>query len=129
MQKLNTSLALHLIICFMGFVFLTACASSSKPLVDMKGVNEKAYEADLKECQEYAAQSNQALPSTAKGAGIGAAVGGTLGLILGGTTTGVVKSAAVGAVVGGGTGAYRGTEKQDGVVKKCLSGRGYKVLN
>ena len=34
-----------------------------------------------------------------------------------------------GAVIGGAGGAYKGNESQEAVVKRCLSGRGYKVLN
>ena len=34
-----------------------------------------------------------------------------------------------GAVFGGAGGAYKGNESQEAVVKKCLVGRGYKVLN
>jgi outer membrane lipoprotein SlyB len=34
-----------------------------------------------------------------------------------------------GAVIGGAGGAYKGNESQEAIVKKCLVGRGYKVLN
>ena len=41
----------------------------------------------------------------------------------------IVQSAGAGAVIGGAGGAYKGNESQEAVVKKCLVGRGYKVLN
>ena len=88
-----------------GSVLLTASAGAEvRPIVDMKGVNETRYEKDLAECQGYAKE--------APGMGITAA-----------------KGAGAGAVVGGAGGAYKGNESQEAVVKKCLVGRGYKVLN
>ena len=39
------------------------------------------------------------------------------------------QGAGAGAVVGGAGGAYKSNESQEAVVKKCLVGRGYKVLN
>jgi hypothetical protein len=60
------------------------------------------YENDLKDCQAYAQQQS-----------------------------GMVETAAkrVGAVIGGVGGVFSGNQAQDAVVKRCLSGRGYKVLN
>ena len=86
-----------------GSVLLTACAEV-RPIVDMKGVNEAFYVKDLAKCQEYAKEASG----------------------MGGTAS---KGAGDGAVVGGAGGAYKGNESQEAVVKKCLVGRGYKVLN
>ena len=61
-----------------------------------------------------------------QGAGAGAVVGGLLGLVTGSNT---LQSAGTGAVIGGAGGAYTANESQEAVVKKCLVGRGYKVLN
>ena len=63
------------------------------------------------------------------GAGAGAVVGGLLGLVTGGNKTGIVQAAGAGAVIGGAGGAFTGNQAQEAVVKRCLSGRGYKVLN
>jgi len=41
----------------------------------------------------------------------------------------VLLTACAGAVISGAGGAYAGNESQEAVVKKCLVGRGYKVLN
>jgi hypothetical protein len=88
-----------------GSVLLTASAGAEVwPIVDMKGVNEAFYVKDLAECQEYAKEAPGMGSTAAKGAGAG-------------------------AVVGGAGGAYKGNESQEAVVKKCLVGRGYKVLN
>ncbi len=119
-----------LILCSLVIVVSVGCAGANvRPLVDMKGVNEAAYERDLSECQNYAQQQSGMGGTAAKGAGAGAVVGGLLGLVTGGNTTGIVQAAGAGAVIGGAGGAFTGNQAQEGVVKRCLSGRGYKVLN
>ena len=111
-------------------VFLFGCAGSDiRPIVDMKGVNQSKYEGDLEDCQAIAKQQSGMGETAAKSAGAGAAVGGLLGLVTGGNKTGIVQAAGAGAVLGGAGGAYSGNNAQESVVKKCLSGRGYKVLN
>ena len=88
-----------------GAVLLIACAGAEvRPIVDMNGVNEARYEKDLAECQEYVKEASGMGGTAAEGAGAG-------------------------AVIGGGGGAYKGNESQEAVEKKCLVGRGYKVLN
>ena len=88
-----------------GAVLLTACAGAEvRPIVDMNGVNEARYEKDLAELQEYVKEASGMGGTAAEGAGAG-------------------------AVIGGGGGAYKGNESQEAVEKKCLVGRGYKVLN
>ncbi len=109
---------------------MAGCAGADvRPIVDMKGVNEAAYENDLKECQAYAQQQSGMGSTAAKGAGAGAVVGGLLGLVTGGNGSGIAQAAGAGAVIGGAGGAFSGNQAQEAVVKKCLSGRGYKVLS
>jgi hypothetical protein len=43
-----------------------------------------------------------------------------------GNKTGILQAAGAGAVIGGAGG---GNQAQEAVVKRCLGGRGYKVLN
>ena len=106
------------------------CAGANvRPLVDMKGVNEAAYEKDLSDCQAYAQQQSGMGENAAKGVGAGAVVGGLLGLVTGGNASGIAQAAGAGAVIGAAGGAYSGNQAQEAVVKRCLSGRGYKVLN
>ncbi|WP_128113272.1 glycine zipper family protein [Polynucleobacter necessarius] len=118
-----------LALCSLVVVSVGCAGADVRPLVDMKGVNEAAYEKDLQECQAYAKDQSGMGSTAAKGAGAGAVVGGLLGLVTGGNTTGIVQAAGAGAVVGGAGGAFTGNQAQEGVVKRCLSGRGYKVLN
>jgi len=119
-----------LTLCSLVVTLTVACAGADvRPLVDMKGVNQSAYENDLSECQAYAKQQSGMGETAAKGAGAGAVVGGLLGLVTGGNKTGIAQAAGAGAVIGGAGGAFTGNQAQEAVVKRCLSGRGYKVLN
>jgi uncharacterized protein YcfJ len=104
---------------------LYACSSSPDPIIDTKGVDMTVYEQDLTECREYADQVDTKT-GTAKGAAAGGATGGAVGAISGGS---VGKSAGVGAVLGAASSAVKGSNQKSDVVKRCLRGRGYKVLN
>jgi hypothetical protein len=120
----------YLIIFSLISLALFGCAGSDvRPIVDMKGVNQSKYESDLQDCQTIAKQQSGMGETAAKGAGAGAVVGGLLGLVTGGNKTGIVQAAGAGAVLGGAGGAYSGNNAQESIVKKCLSGRGHKVLN
>lgn len=119
-----------LVLCSLVAVAAVGCAGADvRPIVDMKGVNEAAYENDLQECQAYAKEQSGMGSTAAKGAGAGAVVGGLLGLVTGGNKTGIAQVAGAGAVLGAAGGAYSGNQAQEAVVKRCLSGRGYRVLN
>jgi outer membrane lipoprotein SlyB len=118
---------LYLLICF---VFSTGCASY-RPIVDMQGVNSVKYEQDLRECQNYAKQVSPATSSIVGGA-IGAGAGALLGLVVGsyfgraGEFAGM--GAAVGGTSGGMTGAAEGARSQMDIIRRCMMGRGYRVL-
>ncbi|WP_279249683.1 glycine zipper domain-containing protein [Candidatus Marimicrobium litorale] len=106
---------------------LSACTTTDEIIIDQKGVNMNAYNQDLAECRTYASEvkTNE---KTAKGAGSGAVVGGLIGAITGGVE-GAARGAGVGAVGGGARGASEGERSEVEVVKRCLGGRGYRVLN
>jgi hypothetical protein len=109
---------------------LGACAGKAgKPIVDMKGVNPYQYEQDLAECSDYADE----VPVGEKavtGAAAGAAVGAAVGVIWDGHRgSSPERGAATGAVVGGAGGVGSGISERNRVVKNCLRGRGYAVLN
>lgn len=103
----------------------SACSSHPEPIVDTKGVDMTQYEADLAECRSYAEQIDPAT-GVAKGAAGGAATGGAIGAISGGE---LAKGAGIGAVLGVAKSGVRAADDKEGVVKTCLRGRGYKVLN
>lgn len=100
---------------------------SGKPIVDTKGVNMSQYELDLEECSTFAEDISTG-KSIAKGAVTGAAVGAVIEAI-----TEDVRSRRdaieVGAVSGGAQSGIRAVREKEQIVRRCLRGRGYKVLN
>ena len=108
-------------------LLVVACTTTDEIIIDEKNVDMSAYEQDLTECQNYA-DGVQKGKKTAKGAGSGAVVGSLIGGITGGAS-GAARGAGVGAVGGGAKGASEGEQSEVQVVKRCLSGRGYRVLN
>lgn len=103
---------------------LAGCQSHPQPIIDTKGVNMSRYEADLADCQSYADQV-QVEKGVAKGAVAGGAVGGATGAVLGDAG----KGAGVGAISGAARSAQIGEREKFQVLKNCLRGRGYRVLN
>ena len=107
-------------------VSLSGCANY-RPLIDTRGVDMSAYESDLRDCQQYAQQ--------AMGPGTGAAVGAVAGALLGlalsvaaGSRYDVGATARVGAVAGAASGIGSGASGEMNVIRRCLSNRGYSVL-
>lgn len=108
-------------------VLLLAGCAAPRPLVDMKGVDPARYEADLAECQKYAEQVGGPGAGAAAGAVIGGAIGYGVGRAVGASDPSAAGRG--GAVLGGAKGAGQGARSKHEVVSKCLTGRGYKVLN
>lgn len=114
---------------------LAAGCASDQVIVDTKGQDMTRYEQDRRECQAYSDQVSsgaQAAKSGAFGAVVGAVVGGATGAIFGDSTA-AARGAAAGGVVGGAQGGVSGATKGEGqkeqVLRNCLTGRGYRVLN
>lgn len=116
---------------FLLFLLLTAivsgCAAHPDPIVDLKGVDMEKYEQDWQECDEYTEEILIA-EGVVKGTATGAAVGAIAGAI-GGNRGDVGESAALGGLYGGTRSGLDADEERQRVFKRCLSGRGYKVLN
>lgn len=107
-------------------IALAGCARD-RVIVDTQGTNMARYERDLAECEAYTEQVSTPAKA-ARGAGIGAAIGAALGAIFGNSRS-VGQSAGAGGVVGGARGAVDGEQEKDQVLRNCLRGRGYRVLN
>jgi uncharacterized membrane protein len=107
-----------------GALLLAACTTTDEIIIDTKGVDMARYEQDLAECRAYSSEVKTG-QKVAKGAASGAVVGGLIGAI----THDPGKAAGVGAVGGGARGASEGTREEVQVVKNCLRGRGYRILN
>jgi hypothetical protein len=105
---------------------LNGCASKPNQggiIIDKKGVDMYAYRQDLRECQTYANEVDVGT-KVAKSAGTAAVVGGAIGAIFGNSHT-----AARSAVAGTAKGVSAANREQEQVVKRCLRGRGYHILN
>lgn len=106
---------------------LTGCAHN-RIIIDQKGVDMSAYNRDLAECRAYANESEGTGAEAAKGAVGGAVIGGAIGAVVGTGRT-AEKLGGAGAIVGAARGARKSRAEKLKIVKTCLSGRGYKVLN
>jgi outer membrane lipoprotein SlyB len=108
-----------------GFALaIAACAAHPDPVVDMKGVNPVFLAADWDDCESYTEQI-VVVEGVAKGAGVGAGVGAIGGSIYGDVGRCAANAALIGATR---SGLDADREKQK-VFKRCLRGRGYRVLN
>ncbi len=101
-----------------------ACASHPEPIVDMLGVDEAALAADWSDCEEY---SEQVI--VARGAARGATGGAVAGAAAGAISGDVAAGAGYGAIWGATRSTTKGAREKQGVFKRCLRGRGYRVLN
>ena len=109
-------------------MLVAGCAAHPDPIIDMKGVDLDQYEEDWDECEEYTEEVIVA-QGVAKGAGLGAAVGAAAGAIGGGGSSQVAEGAGYGALWGGTRSGLDADEMQQDVFKRCMRGRGYRVLN
>lgn len=113
-------------------LWMTGCAGNrtfvDEPIIDRKGVDMSRYYADKAECEVYANEVRTG-EKVARGAVGGAVVGGAIGAIISRGSNSAERGAGVGAVSGGVRGAQEGIRETEQVVKQCLRGRGYKVLN
>jgi len=111
-----------------AFLLLAGCrATDDRPIVDMQGVNVAQYSNDLTECRTYA-DDVRAGREAVGGAVGGAVVGGAIGAAIGNSDT-AQRAAGAGAVAGAARGASGAIREREMVIRNCLRGRGYRVLN
>ncbi len=113
-------------------VLMTACGTveeitGNSPIIDTRGVDMRLYDDDLTDCQEYA-EEVQIAAKTASSAATGAVVGGVFGAVVGNSET-AKQGAGAGAVTGTLSGVSAGVSERKQVIRNCLNGRGYLVLN
>lgn len=111
---------------------LAGCAGSYEPVVDLKGVDQVEYQSDLEECRAYAENvdvGTSAATGGAVGAGVGAATGAAVGAVTGSPGLGAAIGAAGGGTSGLFGGLFRGASKEKSIIRNCLRGRGYHVLD
>lgn len=113
-----------LFISLAALAHLVGCAAHPDPIVDMRGVNSAQLDKDWLECQDYSEEVSIA-KGVSKGAGTGAVVGAIGGAINGDSG----RAAASGALYGGTRSGLDADRSKQNVFKRCLRGRGYRVLN
>jgi outer membrane lipoprotein SlyB len=119
------------VLILMSFL-VTSCVSNdsssildmAKPIIDTKGVDMTLYETDLEECKVYF-NDISTIKSIAKGTATGTAVGAVIEAISDKRKDGIE----LGAVSGGTRSGLRAIREKENILKRCLKGRGYKVLN
>ena len=124
---MKPSLLLLLLSCVI-MLSLSGCANTNRIVIDKKNTDMAAYERDLAECRGYADEAGGTGAAAAKGAVSGAIIGGAIGAVLGNKRT-AEKLGGAAAISGAAHGARRGKEEKIQIVKNCLRGRGYRVLN
>ena len=113
------------------FLLVAACSAMKDPsgaIVDLQGVDRNQYEIDLADCRAYADEVPVG-KHVATGAVGGAATGAVGGVVSGANTTGIGQAAGVGAVYGGAIAGVSAVGEHRHVLRECLRGRGYRVLN
>lgn len=110
--------------CLLLVIALTGCAAHPDPIVDTKGVDPEKLAKDWEECEAYTEQIHIS-HGVAKGSAVGAAVGAAAGAVYGDAGEG----AATGALAGGTRSGLDADRDKQMVFKRCLRGRGYRVLN
>ena len=103
---------------------LAGCAAHPDPIIDTKGVDQEAMAQDWKECEAYSEEI-----SMGQGIAKGAALGGAIGAVVGSIDGDAGDDAAYGAVYGGTRSGLDADRDKQEVFKRCMRGRGYRVLN
>lgn len=105
-------------------ILLGACAAHPDPIVDTKGVDPEKLAQDWDECEVYTEEI-----LIAKGVAKGTAAGAAVGAVGGAINNDVGRGAANGALYGGTRSGLDADREKQQVFKRCLRGRGYRVLN
>ena len=104
--------------------WLAACAAHPDPIIDMQGVDPDVYAKDWSECESYSEEV-----VIAQGVTKGGATGAVVGAIGGAIDGDAGKGAAAGALYGGTRSGLDADREKQQVFKRCMRGRGYRVLN
>lgn len=115
------------VILLIAAALMTGCAAHPDPIIDMRGVDQEQFEEDWAECEVYTHEVEVA-KGVAKGAGLGGVIGAATGSV-GGNSTDVAEGAAYGGLWGGTRSGLEADRQKQMVFKRCMSGRGYRVLN
>lgn len=114
--------------CLMVLFLLAGCGTTDrKPIVDTHGAPPSRYHADLEDCRVIAGQVDSGREIFIQSLA-GALFVGAFGIFFGNTDF-AAQAIGTGALMGATTGAGSAIEQRNTVLRKCLQGRGYTVLN
>ena len=109
----------------MALIVMAGCAAHPDPIIDMQSVNDmERFDRDWDDCESYT-EEIAIEKGVAKGAALGTVVGAAAGAIDGDAGEG----AGYGALYGGTRSGLKADREKQKVFKRCMRGRGYRVLN
>ncbi len=108
-----------------ALVVMVGCAAHPDPIIDMQSVNDmERFNRGWDDCEGYTDEI-AIEKGVAKGAALGTVVGAAAGAIDGDAGEG----AGYGAIYGGTRSGLDADREKQMVFKRCMRGRGYRVLN
>lgn len=108
-------------------ILLCGCTSTVAPRVDMTGVDPVRYEADLRDCQSYAAKAKNVGGTSAEASVTGGVLGAAINVAAGAGSIGVAATS--GAISSGILTGAREENLQNQQVRSCLDRLGYNLLD
>ena len=118
---------------YLNLCFVIGCAQTDLSdrndiaIIDTRGVDESVFKKDYSECSDFA-KNIDLTERTLKQGAVAGATGAAVGAIIGGEE-GAKKIGGSAAVLNAVEANLDGRNEQAKIIKNCLRGRGYKVLN
>ena len=118
---------------YLNLFFVVGCAQTDLSdrndiaIIDTRGVDESVFKKDYSECSDFA-KNIDLTERTLKQGAVAGATGAAVGAIIGGEEA-AKKIGGSAAVLNAVEANLDGRNEQAKVIKNCLRGRGYKVLN
>ena len=118
---------------YLNLCFIIGCAQTDLSdrndiaIIDTRGVDESVFKKDYSECSDFA-KNIDLTERTLKQGAVAGATGAAVGAIIGGEEA-AKKIGGSAAVLNAVEANLDGRSEQAKIIKNCLRGRGYKVLN
>ena len=118
---------------YVNLCFVVGCAQTDLSdrndiaIIDTRGVDESVFKKDYSECSDFA-KNIDLTERTLKQGAVAGATGAAVGAIIGGEEA-AKKIGGSAAVLNAVEANLDGRSEQAKIIKNCLRGRGYKVLN
>ena len=100
-----------------------------RPVIDTEGVDLNEMSSDMRSCNQFTKERLSAGQGAARGAVAGGILGGVIMTAVTGNSDHLGRGIAVGALGGAASGASDARQTQKGIMRRCMSGRGYTVLD